>query len=452
MSRLPIPGEDAGNWGEILNDFLEQSHNGDGGIKESAIPKSTNVTADGSSDTKVPSVKAVKTYTDGKIDEVNTGLDSKVAMPTDNIGNIFDQRLTLVEGRYIWSNNGVITTDIHADYAYFTVALEKNIDYCCTSARHLVLVDNSETVLQYKQNQFIFNSGEATKAYISFSKVQYPIVNYAFCRGVIMTQDKKYKLGWLETRETYLSKKLNLPTPIYGVVGKTIKIYWTGLPFATSGYDIDVTCTKGINYTDRWEYTPSTAETFSIAIAIYKDGEKVAEGSSTVIIVAVGTTSQSAKVLIIGDSTVASGYLGQRILDDCASDGHLSITLLGTLGSAPNLHEGRNGWAISSYATQPSYLSINNPFYHNGTFDFAYYLSTYSIDEPDYVLIQLGINDMFDLTNDAQVNSTIDIVLPRLAIMIDSIKSAVSNTKIGFNITIPPNSSQNAYGAALGCG
>lgn len=33
MSRLPIPGSDAGNWGDVLNDFLSQEHNADGTLK-----------------------------------------------------------------------------------------------------------------------------------------------------------------------------------------------------------------------------------------------------------------------------------------------------------------------------------------------------------------------------------------------------------------------------------
>jgi hypothetical protein len=33
MSRLPIPGQDAGKWGAILNDFLRQEHNSDGTLK-----------------------------------------------------------------------------------------------------------------------------------------------------------------------------------------------------------------------------------------------------------------------------------------------------------------------------------------------------------------------------------------------------------------------------------
>jgi len=37
MPRLPQPGEDNGNWGDILNDFLLQSHNADGTLKADTI-------------------------------------------------------------------------------------------------------------------------------------------------------------------------------------------------------------------------------------------------------------------------------------------------------------------------------------------------------------------------------------------------------------------------------
>lgn len=40
MVRLPTPGSDAGNWGEILNDFLRTSHNNDGTLKTSAVDAS----------------------------------------------------------------------------------------------------------------------------------------------------------------------------------------------------------------------------------------------------------------------------------------------------------------------------------------------------------------------------------------------------------------------------
>lgn len=37
MARLPIPGADSGTWGSILNDFLEQSHNADGTLKDTSV-------------------------------------------------------------------------------------------------------------------------------------------------------------------------------------------------------------------------------------------------------------------------------------------------------------------------------------------------------------------------------------------------------------------------------
>lgn len=40
MARLPTPGADNGNWGEILNDYLSQSHKPDGTIKNNSITSS----------------------------------------------------------------------------------------------------------------------------------------------------------------------------------------------------------------------------------------------------------------------------------------------------------------------------------------------------------------------------------------------------------------------------
>ncbi len=43
MARLPTPGEDNGTWGEILNDFLTQSLNPDGSLKDTAVASSLPV-------------------------------------------------------------------------------------------------------------------------------------------------------------------------------------------------------------------------------------------------------------------------------------------------------------------------------------------------------------------------------------------------------------------------
>lgn len=51
MARLPQPGGDIGTWGDVLNDFLSQSHNTDGTIKQAAL--------DGRIDAKIAAQAAV---------------------------------------------------------------------------------------------------------------------------------------------------------------------------------------------------------------------------------------------------------------------------------------------------------------------------------------------------------------------------------------------------------
>lgn len=37
MARLPVPGADQGNWGEILNTYLTQVHKADGTLKPEVV-------------------------------------------------------------------------------------------------------------------------------------------------------------------------------------------------------------------------------------------------------------------------------------------------------------------------------------------------------------------------------------------------------------------------------
>lgn len=43
MTRLPVPGQDDGKWGDILNDFLSVAHNTDGTLKNGAAATDTSV-------------------------------------------------------------------------------------------------------------------------------------------------------------------------------------------------------------------------------------------------------------------------------------------------------------------------------------------------------------------------------------------------------------------------
>jgi hypothetical protein len=90
MARLPEVGGDAGNWGQILNDYLSQSHSDDGTIVPGAVGapqlKLNSITRDAIADGEVTGSKiadqAIGTehISDGAIDEVhlNTALRDKI--------------------------------------------------------------------------------------------------------------------------------------------------------------------------------------------------------------------------------------------------------------------------------------------------------------------------------------------------------------------------------------
>ncbi len=50
MPRLPVPGQDAGTWGDILNEFLEVSHNSDGSLRNINLDLISNVNVSGVED------------------------------------------------------------------------------------------------------------------------------------------------------------------------------------------------------------------------------------------------------------------------------------------------------------------------------------------------------------------------------------------------------------------
>lgn len=61
MARLPVPGSDENNWGDILNDYLSQAHNSDGSIKASAVDGIQGTTVS----TATPADNDVLTYNAG---------------------------------------------------------------------------------------------------------------------------------------------------------------------------------------------------------------------------------------------------------------------------------------------------------------------------------------------------------------------------------------------------
>jgi lysophospholipase L1-like esterase len=196
---------------------------------------------------------------------------------------------------------------------------------------------------------------------------------------------------------------------------------------------------------------PTVAGTNTLTLTAYRNGNPVVSASTSIIAKADTTGNGVTKSCIfIGDSTTDAGKYTQELLTLFGYD-VMDITLLGTRGVAPNLHEGRAGWTAQHYTDLATFDGIDNPFYNSG-FDFSYYMTQQGYTGVDVVGIHLGINDLFSYTSDASFNTELANVLTRFDTMVNSIKTYNAATKVAILITIPPSKTEDAFGKNYGNG
>ena len=139
------------------------------------------------------------------------------------------------------------------------------------------------------------------------------------------------------------------------------------------------------------------------------------------------------KILMIGDSFVARGYIQNWL--------HSLESTLQFIGTTTTQHYGYKSEGVSGsrlyYFTDPN----TSPFYFNGALDFAQYLSTNNLDEPDYVVINSAIN------HTAYNNTTYGTYLSNLLALVNMVKAYNPSIKIyvtyGANYAIEPGSTYN---------
>ena len=195
---------------------------------------------------------------------------------------------------------------------------------------------------------------------------------------------------------------ISLPKYIYGVTGHELNIYFDNILDGENinNYRIDVVCTQGQQFAERYSLTPVAAGDTAITINVYRGHtNKLITKATSTIRVALETdpVSKSIKAMYIGDSNTASGTYVDELVSLFASDsGGSTLTTVGTLTtSGGNKHEGRGGWTTDKYLTTASYNSATNAFWNGSAFDFTYYMTNTGVARPDFVITQLGTNDAF---------------------------------------------------------
>lgn len=260
-----------------------------------------------------------------------------------------------------------------------------------------------------------------------------------------------------------LDDVLNLPDKVYAVTGIETNIYFENITEDWTKFSWDVTCSKGMQLERGFRVVPTDAMAGSYPLTIkatLKTNPSLSISKTTTLVISASTAGSgvSKSIIVLGDSTTNAGTPIEKLLGNFSGD-VMNVSALGTRGTSPYKHEGRSGWRLESYFTTEYFDytdgrgHVENPFYNptSQTFDASYYFDNSGVAKPDWFIVNMGINDMFSMANDVDLQSSITTCLGYLDSIVSSVENASPSTKIGICLTIPPNSSQDAFGKAYSC-
>lgn len=217
---------------------------------------------------------------------------------------------------------------------------------------------------------------------------------------------KAYKPEWAaitDLEKVFNPAEVITPSALYGVTGQQINIYKenivAGNRLKSLAYIHTTMPDNAIQSDERTIWNPAGAALVEATKnwEVFKYGLENQPEIKPIKVCNVpkDTGSSAIKVLVIGDSKVAGGWLTYHFLHSFDDD-NMSCTLLGTQysWSTDNRHEGYGARTAQWMCTNAS-----SPFCNNGVFDFANYLTVNSIATPNYVFINLGTNDAAQLSS-----------------------------------------------------
>ncbi|MEX2172190.1 MAG: GDSL-type esterase/lipase family protein [Pirellulales bacterium] len=271
--------------------------------------------------------------------------------------------------------------------------------------------------------------------------------------------------------------RLVLPPVIYALPGIESNVYFDNiiLTLNVDNYAFDVTCPKGLQFQERWAYTPTTEDAgdYPITIEVRDDSNSlVARGRSIVRVSAETPEADPATLLIVGDSLTEYSVYPKYILELSKRGCAAPLQLIGSrgIGNMPPTddlrHEGYSGWTAEAFAVLSGPLSrsgyhqrgaTGSPFVYETedgarSLDFGRYCAEFNAGKgPDLVTIGVGINDVFT-ANDASIDERIDGMFVHYDALIESILQARPDTKVGVQMEAPPSTSQDGFRNYIGAG
>ncbi|MEZ7173580.1 SGNH/GDSL hydrolase family protein [Sporosarcina sp. OR05] len=248
------------------------------------------------------------------------------------------------------------------------------------------------------------------------------------------------------TSNTVANNLIAIPKTIYSTEGEDMVIYSRNLLGNENDYEVKIDDLNNdvSSYQDYFVLHNNKSGIANLGVELYSGKEIITSAKTKILTNPTRTTP--IKGLVMGDSTIITnghGYVTDRIIENLGSN----INLVGTMGTEHNKYEGRGGWTAEKYRTNAIYSNKQNPFYNPSTedFDFGYYMNNQGFSDLDFVIINLGINDVFAYNSDVELKNDSAHILENFDKIISSIKEYDENIRIGINLTIPPSDDQNMF-------
>ena len=221
---------------------------------------------------------------------------------------------------------------------------------------------------------------------------------------------------------------MNLPEKLTLLAGKSMRLVGTEIVpwgddscfLAMEGEALTVTVKDGI-----FTLSAETAGTYTLNVTLYRPmavGIQLLDAKQVAVTVAAEKTLTGKKGLLIGDSRIAPGTGIPASLPKALTTRLPGVEWLGTQTNADGVKcEGFGGWSAATERIGKNTNSFYNPAPEIKRFDFAYYMSNHPECRPDFVILNLGMNDRYSVRSTEYLNAIVASIHaydPNIAVLV----------------------------------
>lgn len=356
------------------------------------------------------------------------------------------------------SYGNIVTDSTVTSYRYISATVKQNTRYFVNlGCRYWILADANDSIISSGSTSistYYIDTGIAEKLY-------YTVTLSDYNNGLIISEGLSGSLETLQKPDFISGINQNVFDSWFAValtsgllrftVGLSETLYYHNMlaleknVIALSLGEYSSQQSNGVLYAPTHVITRSNAYGYSIFDDNLSIVASLPRGGRNRISVYADNV-QSCSALLFGDSIIAYGQIGQKMLDEFTSRSK-TLTLLGTLGTGENRNEGRAGWTSDNYFTNKQYKSVVNPFYNatSETFDFSYYMTNAGYASVDFVVLHIGANDLYN-TALSDARERISDTADNICAMIDSILAFNPTQKIIVQLFSPVSSNVSYVG------